>query len=288
VGRDNPCAYLAFEPAARPRQRAPTLAPAPGAGADATCDAEGDAPVSDLTARPFFFVHIMKTGGATLRQHIYANHEPGAVYPVPKHDDMEWAMLVDSILGLPPERRAALRGYMGHYPFMVTQLLGVDPVTFTIVRDPVERTISYLKHCKRYHDHHEAMSLEEIYEDAFYFPCFIHNHQAKIFSMGEGDRLESYMDVVDVDDQRLEIAKANLALVDVVGVHDHYDEFLDELRARFGWRFGQAGNRRVSREPWAVSLALRDRIATDNAADVAFYEHALQLREQRRRPRTSG
>jgi hypothetical protein len=158
-------------------------------------------------------------------------------------------------------------------------------VTVTIVRDPVERTISYLKHCKRYHDQHRELSLEEIYHDPFHFPCFIHNHQAKIFAMTDADRLESYMDVIDVDEGRLEIAKDNLALVDILGVHDHYDEFLDELRERFGWRFDRAANRRVSREPWAVPSGLREQIAADNAADVAFYEHAKWLREQRRRTR---
>ena len=104
-----------------------------------------------------------------------------------------------------------MRGYMGHYPYVASQLLGVEPVTFTIVRDPVERTISYLKHCKRYHDQHRELSLEEIYGDPFYFPCFIHNHETKIFAMTDEDRLESYMDVIDIDDRRLAIAKENLA-----------------------------------------------------------------------------
>jgi hypothetical protein len=236
-------------------------------------------------SRPFFFVHIMKTGGATLRRHIYANHEARSVYPVPHHDDMDRTWLVETLLGLAPERRATLRGYMGHYPYVVSRLLGVDPVTLTIVRDPVERTISYLKHCKRYHVHQRDLDLEEIYDDAFQFPCFIHNHQTKIFGMTADDRLESYMDVIEIDDRRLDIAMENLVRVDVLGIHEHYDEFLRELRERFGWRFDRGGNRRVSRENWEVSPGLRQRIAEDNAADVAFYEHARRLREQRRRAR---
>jgi hypothetical protein len=222
----------------------------------------------------------MKTGGATLRRHIYANFETGTVYPVPKRDDMSRASLIESLLGLPPERRATMLGYMGHFPYVASQLLGCEPVTFTIVRDPVERTISYLKHCKRYHDQHRDLSLEQIYRDPFYFPCFIHNHQTKIFAMTADDRLESYMDVIDIDDRRLAIAKENLAKVDILGLQEHYDEFVDELRARFGWRFDRKGKRRVSREPWEAPPGLRERIAADNAADVAFYEHAKQLHEQ--------
>jgi hypothetical protein len=238
--------------------------------------------MSKSAQSPFFFIHIMKTGGATLRQHIYANFRNGEVYPVPKQDDMDRAWLIDYLLNLPASRHNATRVYTGHFPFVVSQLIDAKPVTLTIIRDPVERTISYLKHCKRYHEQHRDLSLEEIYEDDFHFQCFIHNHQTKIFSMTAEDRLESYMDVIDIDDRRLEIAKENLEMVDVVGIHEHYDEFVDVVRQRFGWRFDKIRNRRVGRKQWGASPALRRLIADDNAADMAFYEHARGLRERRR------
>jgi hypothetical protein len=237
-------------------------------------------PMSEV--RPFFFVHIMKTGGASFRDHVYANFHPGEVYPVPDADDMDRAWLVEYLLGLPPERHAVTRAYLGHFPFVASELLRRDPVTLTLVRDPIARTISYLKHCKRYHEQHRGLSLDEIYRDEFHFPCFIHNHQTKIFSMTTDDKLESYMDVIDVDDQRLEIAKENVEKVDVLGLHERYDEFLEELQQRFGWRFDRVRKRRVGREQWDVSPALRRSIAEDNAADVAFYEHAKRVHERRR------
>ncbi|MGH9024725.1 MAG: sulfotransferase family 2 domain-containing protein [Acidimicrobiia bacterium] len=230
----------------------------------------------------FFFLHVMKTGGATFRSHVYRNFGEGEVYPVPRRDDMQRAWLVDYLLGLPAERRALIRAYTGHFPFVVTELLGEQFVTLTMLRDPVDRTLSYLKHCKRYHEHQRALDLEEIYEDPFYFSCFVHNHQAKLFSMTSDDPLESYMDVIDVDDQRLEIATTNLEKVDVIGLSERSDEFVDEVARRFGLRFRKLPNRRVSRESWEVSSALRKRIADDNAADVAFYEFAKRLHEQRR------
>lgn len=249
---------------------------------------QGEGCMSEANHRPFFFVHVMKTGGATLRRHIYSNYEPGEVFPVPKVDDMDRTWLLEYVLTLPPERRTALRGYMGHYPYVVSQLVDVDPVTFTLLRDPVERTISYLKHCKRYHEQHRELSLEEIYHDHFHFACFIENHQTKIFSITEADHVESYMDVIEIDDRRLELAKANLEQVHVLGVQEQYGQFVEELRDRFGWRFDRAGNRRVSREDWDVAPAFRKRIAEDNAADVALYEHAQRLHAHRRRTGTSA
>jgi hypothetical protein len=230
----------------------------------------------------------MKTGGATFRQHIYANFGPGEVYPRPKVDNMERAWLVASLLGLSSERRAETRAYTGHFPFVVTKLLGIDPVTFTILRHPVDRTLSYLKHCKRYHPQHAAMSLEEIYDDPFYFPCFIHEHQTKIFSMTADDPLESYADVVAIDDRRLEIARTNLETVDVIGLSDHHAEFVAEMHQRFGWNFEPLKNRRVSREDWDAPMSLRLRIADENPYDMAFFEFATQLYEQRRAVRAES
>ena len=233
-----------------------------------------------------FFVHVMKTGGATFRRHVYANFDPDEVYPNPSYDDMNdgnWS--IEQLLSLPPERRAVIRAYTGHFPFVVTDLLDGHFLTLAILRDPVSRTISYLKHCKRYHEHHRDLSLEEIYDDEFYFRTMIHNHQAKLFSMTTDDRLESYMDVIEIDDDRLEIAKANLARIDLLGLNEHHDEFLAEVEERLAWWIGPVPNQRVSEESWEASPALRRRIASDNAADMEFYAHARTLYEQRRRAR---
>jgi hypothetical protein len=232
----------------------------------------------------FFFVKIMKTGGGTFLQHILANFERDEVYPYqPLDRDMNLAnFVIDYLTGLSPERRARIRVYTGHFPFVAAQLMGMELLTITILRDPVERTISYLKHCKRYHEQHRSLSLEEIYEDPFFYSTLIRDHQAKLFAMTPDDQPQSYLDIIDVDDRRLEIAKANLERVDVLGIRERFPELLEEMERRYGWRFDGVRDRHVSggRE---VSSSFRRRIAEDNAADLAFYEHARALYERRKR-----
>jgi hypothetical protein len=244
--------------------------------------------MNDQGADRFFFIHVMKTGGGTFVQHIRANFDRGEVYPFAELDPEEQLprFNIHYLTALSPERRAQIRLFMGHFPFVASQLLGMELQTITILRDPVERTISYLKHCKRYHDQHRALSLEQIYEDPLYFQMLIQNHQTKLFAMTPADQPESYHDVMDIDARRLAIAKSNLERVDVLGLQERFDEFLAEIADRYGWRFPEVRNRHVGGESHVAS-AFRRRIAQDNAADLEFYEHARRLWERRRVPALS-
>jgi len=236
--------------------------------------------------RPFFFIHVMKTGGATFRQHVRNNFGPGEIYPDPQldleRDKLRPHYDIPYLLELGPTRHARTRAYMGHFPFYVTELLNTKPITLTLLRDPVERTISYLKHCKRFHPDHKELKLEQIYADSFYRARFMDNHQTKVFSLRAEDKPDSIMDVIAIDEERLRAACDNLEKVDVLGLHTHYGEFLDAIGARFGWRFDAVPNLFIGDEPWRVSNDLRRQIAADNAFDIEFYRHAQELHARRR------
>jgi hypothetical protein len=225
----------------------------------------------------WFFIHVMKTGGATFRRQLVNNFGAGAVYPVPGVDtDLRQANYsLDYLRNIGPERHRATRAYAGHFPFVAVELVGEPLRTMTILRHPVERTISYLKHCKVYHAQHRHLCLEAIYEDPFFYRCFIENHQAKLFAFTSNDRPASYMDPLDIDGDRLKIAKSNLDRVDVVGLQENFVDFLGVLRSDFGWRIADVESRHVT--PLAtVSASFRRRIASDNDADLAFYEYAAR------------
>ena len=102
------------------------------------------------TGPVFFFMHIMKTGGTSIVHHIQDNFPVGTTEPdyrtLPPGEpvpEKHYASLV-RLWDLDDERRAQIRLYMGHYPYWVTDLVQPD-VTFTVLRDPVDRTISMLR-----------------------------------------------------------------------------------------------------------------------------------------------
>ncbi len=247
---------------------------------------------------PFFFIHVMKSAGTTFRTHLRANMSAHAVYPDADLDlDLEatardtqnpnglsasfQAMLhtytsIDQLLAVTPARRAEIRAYCGHFPFMVTEMLGQPVITLTALRHPVSRTLSYLRMNKRLDPFLDA-SLDEIYEHGLNFEMFIHDHQTKVFSMTPDDHPNSIMDAVAIDDERLARAKTNLEQVDVVGLAERFDDFLAEMTERFGWHFDDIPDGNVRTGDWPASEALCRRIEADSPHDLELYEYAVEL-----------
>jgi hypothetical protein len=148
------------------------------------------------------------------------------------------------------------------------------------LREPVARTVSVLKHFKRVEARFRDCTLEAIYDDRQIFRFFIENHQTKVFSLVPSDNEVAINCGLTLDDARYERARASLARVDVLGLTEAYDNFVDEAQRRFGW-WAQGVDRdirsNVSTEAWDVESSFRARIAADNAYDVALYEHARDL-----------
>lgn len=259
----------------------------------------------------------MKTAGTTFALQLQQQFHGAEIYPSANIDredntDPRAYVSVRRLLTLPPDRRAQIRIYSGHFPYAAAQAVEDNVRTLTILRDPVDRTISVLKHFKRLHERYRDQSLEAIYDDEFVFSQFVENHQTRIFSVQRADNPDAFStslsydatldalspdrdpDVTSatrsarivVDDRRLDIARENLANTEVVGLTSAYGAFLEELRQRFGWwpdGLNTAARANVSEESWNFDLALRDRIAADNAYDIELYRFAQELVAERRR-----
>ena len=258
---------------------------------------ESPAHATSLPSLRYFFVHVMKTGGRTLTRHFRGNFELDEIYPNGKLDirfendlvDIRHHLRVACLLELPAERVQRIRMYHGHYPYVASEMLDGDFFRLTVLRDPVERTISLLRQFKRkdpwadpnhrYSPPGEGLTLEEIYANPLVYESLILNHQTKIFSMTADDTLDTYMDVIDVDQRRLALAKQNLTKVDVVGVTEKYNDFLDILAKRTGWDIQRQlrKNETPPEDIGPVSDDLRRQIAADNAIDIEFYEYAKEL-----------
>jgi hypothetical protein len=230
------------------------------------------APVTSLPKETFFFVHVMKTAGLTLGQHIDANFPPQQRYPTPGDRPVDY-MVITSLREAVEARRDQVRLWRGHFPFFVTSLVP-EAITMSIVRDPVARTISMLAQYRL--QNAPDLTLEAVYDDEYVQQRMLGNHQTKVFAMTEEDAPGTYLKPIDVDERRLAVAKKNLERVDLLGLTERFPDFLRDLSERHGWRIDDLPRVNVG-EPVEIPRSLRRRIVADTLLDAELYEHACQL-----------
>jgi GT2 family glycosyltransferase len=229
--------------------------------------------------RRCFFVHMQKTAGTALRRGLINHFGKRAVYPTQGVDGTDPTQLVTSTDYL--RERLAARGdeieaITGHFPLCTMELLDGRYTTVTLLREPVERTLSYLRHHRKEEPADRDRSLMEIYEDPFRFNSFVHNHMTKMLSITPAEMTDGMLTPVELDRTHLERAKEALTGIDGVGLQERLDDFFDWLGARFGWRLGEPETLNTT-DPVDVSQSFRARIAEDNALDVELYEFAKEL-----------
>jgi hypothetical protein len=243
----------------------------------------------------WFFVHVHKAAGTSLLHRLRRQFAPDQIYPdesdVAAAGDGDSALphlaptlLVSHLMARYPLRRDRIAVVAGHFPLRTTEMLGDPFTTMTLVREPVDRILSSLRHHRAYTPADRDRPLEELYEDPIRFHGMLHNHLVKMFSLSPdeirlGDGMMAH--VRAFTPARLDDAKQRLAGVDVLGLHDRVDEMCGVLTERFGWRLGEDVHANTT-EPVEVSASFRRRIAADNADDAELYEYARELWAQRR------
>lgn len=234
----------------------------------------------------YFFCHMQKTGGISLSRRLRAALGHEAVYPndtdgpVPRR-----TISVPHLLERWTVRRDEIVVVCGHFPLCTRELLDGPFATFTVLRDPVERVLSGLRHQRRSSPTQAGKALEEIYNDRLLAALLFTDHMTRMLSLTldeldpEGNGLYSN---VDGGDGRLERAKEALVDLDVIGFQEDYDGFCDELERRYGWDLGEPARLNTSPDDHDDHAALRARIAEDNRNDVELVAFARQLVRERR------
>lgn len=223
--------------------------------------------------RRAFFVHLQKTAGTALFRRLRHHFGVEAVYPRPEEQGTPEAVLdVDLLRRRLDEEGDALRCVTGHFPLATVDLLGGDWATFTILRDPVERVLSFLRHQREVESRFQGWDLDRVYDDPVTSSGLVHEHMVKMLSLSVEEMTAGALSPVVIDDAHLEAARRNLAeRIDVVGLQEHFEDFCADLEATFGWDLGEPVfmNRTA---PADVPPGLVERIAADNPRDVALYE----------------
>ncbi len=191
-----------------------------------------------------FFLHIEKTAGITLGAFLENRFDRRAT--------LRRYVLRDLRHLEPDEPR--LFGYVrGHFNYgVIRQLLGTDPVTMTMLRDPIERIISSFAHLQRLDrvvgvqislEEFKRLSLDQFARDADLAVRTKNlNRQTHMLSGRLAFRHPVELtDALEIQSMRdgqwdLDLAKHRLERFAFVGLVERFDESMDLLCYTFGWR----------------------------------------------------
>ena len=234
-------------------------------------------------ARRFFVVHLQKSAGTTLRDRFRATFDNAEIYPNGSDGPVGHSVIsLSNLLERWQQRGDELRLVAGHFPLSTVELLDADFVTLSVLRPPVERTLSYLRHQKKLNAADRERSLEEIYDDPFRFHGLVRNHMVRMFSIGASEMAAGDGVLTDVPDtpERLEAAKAGIESLDAFGLQPRFEELWDHLVERFDLVPAER-SRSNTTPPEPAPPHLVERIVEDNALDVELYEFAERLHDER-------
>jgi hypothetical protein len=238
----------------------------------------------DREPQRYFFMHIPKTAGMTL-YHRLIRHYGDALYPLPfDRGRSDAALNVGYVEDRFRTYGRQIRMVVGHFPLCLGDLLGVPLTALTVLRDPVERTLSLLRQRQQRNERYRDAPLEEIYADPYMLHGQIHNFMVKVLTLTVDEMQDGVRTMVPYDEARLERAQHNLEhRIETFGLQEEFEEFCQELAARFGWDLGEPAMLANRTAPADASAGFRERITHDNAFDVQLYHFARDLLNRRRR-----
>ncbi|MGI9600804.1 MAG: hypothetical protein ACR2QE_02895 [Acidimicrobiales bacterium] len=225
----------------------------------------------------WFFVHVMKTGGTTVQTLFTKYHDRRNVYPCQLDEPMFNAKMNPRFLRqLSAERLAEIHVFSAHMPAATTETLPYPTRTLTVLREPIARTVSWLRQNQRIHS--PEASLEQIYDVEAARRAYADNHQTRMFAIRPSDDVNSFTNYIEIDETRLAEAQQRLDNTDMVGFQDDLGRFMAAVADRFDYPESVVPNRNVATGDYQVSDALVARIEEDNAADLEFYQYARTTR----------
>lgn len=225
------------------------------------------------------FVHIPKTAGVSVSTVLRAYVPEGRIrsmnHPV---DDVAW------LASLPMDRRVGDFDMLeGHFFYGLHELLERPCAYMTMVRDPVERVLSYWSYVRSRPDHYlhrgrdTSAPLSEWIRrgytpelDNFQTRCLAGMHRIGVpFGAVDGEMLAE--------------ARAHLDGFAWVGVTERFAESVSLLRRVMGWGawgLGEEPRKNVTAErvrAESVDAATLELIRSHNALDMALHAHAGAL-----------
>jgi hypothetical protein len=251
---------------------------------------------SDLLAnnKLLYFLHIPKTAGTSFTDFIKSQFAPF---------ESNSSTYIEHLIKTPPEEVAKYKLIAGHFLYNVDDFVKRELVYITMLRDPVQRTISHFAQIRRSPGHrgYDVIKSQSLLE-------FVRDPQAQLYANLQtryigldtnffelaasfDNTLYQRFDLQQpadphspngyLDPTLLERAQERMSKFAFVGIAERFDESLELLSATFGWvppvasKVINFGTNRPHEDE--VSQEVIDVIRENNKLDIALYEMGKQM-----------
>jgi hypothetical protein len=226
----------------------------------------------------FFFLHMPKTGGTSFRIMLYKLFRPEHI--VPNVEDLRANggnyYLMDQVAGIPPERLANCRLFVGHLPLVCTDLFDTAPRVLIFLREPVARAVSNLRQIQ--HMQHPDLTLRQMIDQPGLLTRLVTNRQTRLLSLRSLDEALARGNSLKPDRARLDCAKRNLADCAFIGLTERFDTSVALCERTFGWRFPTGPlMKNVTPEADDDIEDILPRIRAETELDQELYAYAQEL-----------
>ena len=227
------------------------------------------------------FLHLPKAAGTSFKFALKELLPPGALlYEVggaPNHE------VVRALMAMDANERARFKAVMAHVPYGL-HVLFPEAKYVTMLREPVARILStyYFAKSRTEFEFSKKIAAGMTVEE-FAAETFNDNAQVRrLMKYPDISREDVFLDppAGQLNSAHLDDAKDTLERCAVVGVAEHYGEFLDCVAAEFGLPPIAHREDNVTAIPWhreEISEQTIDRLREINRFDIELYAHAEKL-----------
>lgn len=190
---------------------------------------------------------------------------------------------IDRIKALPEAKKRRVRFFEAHCGWGIHEHLPQPSAYLTVIREPVDRTLSVFFFRKQQGKLAKETRLEDWIasrpdQDVWH----VDNGQVRYLA-GEGGAILD-VPIGQVTREHLELAKQRLADMMFVGVMERFDESIVLLRRALGWKkanYGRSNVTKSRKKKDEIDAAQRDLIRRHNELDTELYQFAIAIFDER-------
>jgi hypothetical protein len=237
---------------------------------------------NELKNKLLVFIHQPKTGGLTLKTVIRRKYPWQAIFEIDDVSPETIQASLNELRARKPEDKQRIRCVLGHMPMGVHHFLPREPVYITMLRDPVERSISHYYHI---YSHTRNWGQEDIVAKKATIEDYLTWTDEYGFSNLQTRCLvdppvELWDNIVGphppLEASALEEAKKNLMeRFAACGTVERYDETLLVMKKALGWRnmfYGKVNVTRGRKPRAEISASTIARIEELNWMDLELWK----------------